>query len=636
MTRKSKANHFDNFFQENKLNLFKTWEGIRKIINITTKGIKEINCIQIGNKTINNRTKIANNFKNHFTSIAEKIEDNLVKSKFNYSKYLSNPNEYSFFMKPTNAEEVLCEITKLENNKSIGPCSIPLKFLKLFKTTLSEPISLIANVSFSTGTFPSTLKTANVIPIYKKEDHTLRNNYRPISLLSNISKIIEKLVHIRRTKFLNKYGILYEKQFGFRNNHSTAHALLEITEKIKQVCDTGQFACGVFLDLQKAFDTVNHTILLKKLTHYGIRGVANKWFQSFLEDRKQFTSVLGIKSAEKPIKYGVPQGSVLGPLLFILFINDLHKAAEFSSARHFANDTNLLLIVKSLKKINKHINRDLELTVDWIRANKLSLNASKTEIVLFKPRNKKITKQLNFRVSGQEIKQSSQVRYLGVILQDDMQWDAHITNLEKKLSRSIGLLSKIRYYVPMHLLQTIYYSIFNSHLIYACEIWGQNQNSLRFTKVTKLQNKALKVINFQSSDSPTGPLYQRNKVLKIADFISYKNALFVRNTLKKEKPQVFHEMFIVLNQNHTYNTRAATYHFLDILQVKTTHFGQYSVKFQASETWNNLQRTQNLDLLTSELLKKHCSRHTLPNTAITSRAIYYLLYIPIFDLLSCH
>ena len=187
LTRKSKANHFNNFFQENKLNIFKTWEGIRKIINITTKGSKEINCIQIGNKTITNPTKIANNFNNHFTSIAEKIEDNLVKSKFNCSKYLSNPNKYSLFMKPTNAGEVVCEITKL-----IGPCSIPLKFLKLFKTTLSEPISLIANISFSTGTFPSTLKTANVIPIYKKEDHTLCNNYRPILLLTS-AKLLRNL-----------------------------------------------------------------------------------------------------------------------------------------------------------------------------------------------------------------------------------------------------------------------------------------------------------------------------------------------------------------------------------------------------------------------------------------------------------
>ena len=142
---------------------------------------------------------------------------------------------------------------------------------------------------------------------------------------------------------MNKNAILFEKQFGLRNNHSTTHALLEITQKIKQACDACQFACGAFLDLQKAFDTVNHTILLKKLTHYGIRGKANKWFQSFIEDRKQFTSVQGSKSAEKPIKYvcyGVPQGSVLVPLLF-LFIIDLHKAVEFSSVHHFADDTNL-------------------------------------------------------------------------------------------------------------------------------------------------------------------------------------------------------------------------------------------------------------------------------------------------------
>ena len=146
---------------------------------------------------------------------------------------------------------------------------------------------------------------------------------------------------------------------------------------------------------------------MKKLIYYGIRGIANKWFRSFLKDRKQFASVQGSISAEKRIKYGVPQGSVLGPLLFILFINDLHKAVEF--------------------------NRDLKLTVDWIRANKLSLNASKTEIVLFKPRNKKITKRLNFHVSGQKIKQSSQVRYFGVILQNDLHWDPHLTSLEEKL-----------------------------------------------------------------------------------------------------------------------------------------------------------------------------------------------------------
>ena len=165
---------------------------------------------------------------------------------------------------------MLSVIKELSNSKSTGPASVPSKFLKLFQTALSKPISLIENLSFSTGSFPDNIKVANVIPIFKKEDRTLWNNYRPISLLSNISKIIEKLIHARLTMLLNKHNIMYKKQFGFRHNHSTTHALLEITGKIKQGCDSVKYPCGVLLDLQKPFDTINHDILLKKLYHYGI------------------------------------------------------------------------------------------------------------------------------------------------------------------------------------------------------------------------------------------------------------------------------------------------------------------------------------------------------------------------------
>ena len=171
---------------------------------------------------------------------------------------MKNPNSNSFFITPTNNEEVLSEIKNLKKDKSSGPSSTPVKILKLFQTPLSKPISLIANLSFSTGIFPVNLKTANVIPIFKKDDHTSCNNYRPISLLSNISKIIERLIHSRLMTFLNANEILYKRQFGFRHNHSTTHALSAITEKIRQACDLGNFVCWVFLDLQKAFDTVNY------------------------------------------------------------------------------------------------------------------------------------------------------------------------------------------------------------------------------------------------------------------------------------------------------------------------------------------------------------------------------------------
>ena len=346
----------------------------------------------------------------------------------------------------------------------------------------------------------------------------------------------------------------------------------------------------MFLDLQKAFDTVNHDILLKKLNHYGIRGITNNWFCSFLSNRMQFRSINKSQSGKRELKYCVSHGSVLGPLLFILFINDLHKNVEFSTVHHFADDTNMLLVEKSLKKLNRHINRDLKLVVEWIRANKLSLNTSKTDLIIFKSRNKTITKHLNFRISSQKIQPTSQVKYLGVTLQDDLHWAAHLGNLRKKLSHSIALLSKTRHHVPKHLLGTLYYSLFNSHLIYACEIWGQNQTNQLFKRLLLLQEKAIRIINFQPHKSSSNNLFKENRILKISDYINYKHALFVRNSLRKENLPIFNNMFTSLGINHTHNTSAATNHLLDIPQKQTTHYGTYSMTCTASVTWNDILR----------------------------------------------
>ena len=198
---------------------------------------------------------------------------------------------------------------------------------------------------------------------------------------------------------------------------------------------------------------------------------------------------------------------------------------------HFVDDTNHLLSDYSLKKPNKHINRDINLANEWIRANKLSLNVSKTEIIVFKRKNKNITKYLNFPMSGQKIKLNKQVEYFGVILQDDLYWNSHLFNLEKKLSRVIGLLSKVRHCVSKYLLRSIYYSLFNSHLIYACEIWGQNQNNTLYQRISGLQEKALRIVHFEWHDTPSDLLFKENKILKISDFIKYKNTEFVRKCL---------------------------------------------------------------------------------------------------------
>ena len=436
LTKKSKRLHFNKYFEENKKNPKKTWNGIKKIINSSQKDSNTPNSLKEEQKIITDKKEIASHFNKFFTSIAAKIESKIFHTNNTHRHYLVRPVTKSFFINPTTPDEVESIIKLLDNNKAIGPNSIPTKILKLVKSKLSTPLSDIINKSFELGIFPDLLKLAKVIPIYKKGDKLSVNNYRPISILSNISKIFEKLMHRRLYSFLNQQKILYELQFGFRLDSNTTQALIKITELIRDAIDDSMFACGIFLDFQKAFDTVKHEILLDKLEHYGIRGIGLSWFKSFLSSRSQFVSVNGTVSENLSITHGVPQGSVLGPLLFLIFINDLNLSIQHSKTHHFADDTNLILIDKSLKKINKFANHDLKLASEWVRANRLSLNADKTEIVIFRAKNKIITKKLNFRINGKKIELSGRVKYLGIHIDQHLKWDYHINNIRKKIKTS--------------------------------------------------------------------------------------------------------------------------------------------------------------------------------------------------------
>ena len=261
---------------------------------------------------------------------------------------------------------------------------------------MSVALTYLINLAFETGIFPEILKTAKVIPIFKKGDQQDFNNYRPISLLSNIGKIIEKLIHKCLFKFLNNNNCLFNYQFGFRYHHSTNHALISITEKIRKTIDDGKIACGVFLDLEKTFDTVDHDILLAKLEHYGIKGIPLKLFNTYLNERTQHTAITNNISETLPINIGVPHGTVLGPLLFLIYINDFHNVVKYSDIHHFANDTNVLYTSKSIKDIKRKVKFDLKNIIHCLRANKISLNADKTELILFRSKNKVITQHLNF------------------------------------------------------------------------------------------------------------------------------------------------------------------------------------------------------------------------------------------------
>ena len=327
-------------------------------------------------------------------------------------------------------------------------------------------------MSFSTGKIPSVLKIAKAIPIHKKQSKVDYTSCRPISLLSNIEKIIEKLMYKGLSNFLDVNNLIYSLQFDFRPKYSTAHALINLTERIRQSPDEGSFGWGIFVDLKKAFDIVEHKILLHKLENYGIQGICNDWFMFYLSDRKQFVSINGYNSDLMPVDCGVPQGSVLGLFLFLIYINDLHKAIQYCKVHHFTDDANLFRTSKSVKNLNKLVNGDMKHLNNWLSANKISLNVEKTELVIFKSPRKILLDETKIKLVVKRLCPSNSIKYLGIKIDRFLHCHDQVNSIAVKLNGANALLLKIGNYVNMKTLKNIYFAIFDSHLIYSCIVWA--------------------------------------------------------------------------------------------------------------------------------------------------------------------
>ena len=582
----SKKDYYAKYFDKYSNNIKKIWQGIKGIINIKTKDQDSPNCIEVNNDLVTNNTQICNEYNNYFSTVADNI---LKKSKTpmltTFDKYLKNPNSSSFAFEPCTPNEVFLLIAALNISKSTGPNGIPTEILKMINFTICVPLSKIINICISNGVHPEKLKLAHVIPIFKKGCRLLVSNYRPISLLSNVNKIFEKIMHKRIYSFLEKFNLLYKLQFGFRTNYSTSHALIHMTEAIRTALDSGSVTCGIFVDFQKAFDTVNHEILLKKLDHYGFRGSVNEWFRSYLTGRKQKVVINGFESESKSLLHGVPQGSVLGPILFLIYINDLHHCIRYCTTYHFADDTNLLNISKDYKSLQRQVNYDLFNLHKWLTANKISLNEGKTELIFFRKNGP--APALNIKLHGKKLYPSKFVKYLGILVDEFLSGEAHCIELLKKLNRGNGMLAKARHFVPQADLKNIYHAIFSSHLMYGAQVWTPKLLSVT-KKISTLQNNAMRIMTFSEFRAHSEPLYKQLEILKFCDSISVLNCVFVFDYLHGNLPNSFSETFQRVDNVHKINTRQASAGLLYPPKYNSITYGHKSIYNKCINSWNKI------------------------------------------------
>ena len=568
--------------------LKKTWDGIRNLFNVSKKKNTTPTKIIYKNQIKNSNIDMAESLNDFFIHIGSTLENTIPKSNNTFFSYLGKANNKSIFLKPCSHTEVLLIVSGMKCSKACGPNSLPTNLLVEFSGELINPLVSIINMSLKEGVFPSLNKVAIVCPIHKKDDMTKCANYRPISLLSNISKIFERIMYTRLEDFLKASDILYKFQFGFRKQYSTNHALLSIVEKIRNSLDNNMYSCGIFIDLEKAFDTVNHQILLSKLYRYGIRGVTNSWFASYLSDRKQSVTLNGVMSSKEYITCGVPQGSILEPLLFLIYINDMHSAVQTSMLYHFADDTNLLYSNKSLKKLRTTLNKDLVLLYDWLCANRLSLNAGKSEFIVFRPSRKQINLRITLKLHHTTLYESSKIKYLGLILDNKLNWKAHITELSKKLGRAVGMLFKIKPYCTPSVLRSLYYSLFNSHLAYGLVVWG-NANKSEIDKIKNLQKRAIYAISERLEDTSINRLLFDLNILNIDDLFKLQLSSLMWDYDHDRIPSSLKDLFIRSDVIHKHSTRGATRGYLYHTKVNTTKYGIKSFKYQGMHIWNNLK-----------------------------------------------
>ena len=581
LKRIQKATYYKTLLKESSGNIKETWKILNKLLRKQNDKSTVSSEFLIDDKLVSNTTEIANGFNTFFAEIGPKINDKVGHPNKAFDKHLTGNYPNTFFINPIIPMDLIHISKMLKSKTSQGFDNISTKLTKLTITEIALPLTHIFNLSFLHGEVPEQLKIAKIIPIFKSGNNTLLNNYRPISLLPAFSKLLEKIVCKQLWNFLNRFDIIYKHQYGFRQKHSTIHPILHFLNSIADTNDlpSKNITLGLFLDLSKAFDTINHEILLKKLDHYGIRGLSNTWLKSYLTNRKQYTHICNTNSQYKDVKCGVPQGSILGTLLFLIYINDIKHSTKLQLLS-FADDTTVYLSDPDSTNLMKEADAEINLLFDWLCANKLSLNIGKTKYSLFGPN--QALKNVNgsqITLKGEQITRAKDpIKFLGIHIDEQLSWKCHIKKLSSKISRAIFCINRVKNILPFDALKSLYYSLVHSHILYGIQAWG---NSPNINTIFKLQKRVIRLIHKKRFMSHTMPLFKKSSILTAPDLYRLQCSLFVYDWMHKRLPNSFENFLTVSDTKTRHNSK--------LYRTRPrTKFTSHLPKHQYPSIWNSL------------------------------------------------